>query len=202
MTLSVNRRRGSYARLQQYRRLRHAAGAAIGCLAAVLVAVAAARAGAMSMALVLLVVALGFGFSARRWRRLAERSRIGARSEGEVRRQLARLEQEGWRTRHSLVWRGRGDIDSVAIAPNGIALVIETKTRSYDERHLAVVRDQAAWLWRRRRRWCLRGVLPVLCVVRGRGVQRWEQGVLVVSIDRLIPTIQGAATTISCRQAA
>jgi len=29
--------------------------------------------------------------------------------------------------RHSLPYRGRGDIDSVAIAPTGIAFAIETK---------------------------------------------------------------------------
>jgi hypothetical protein len=45
--------------------------------------------------------------------------------------------------RHSLSWRGVGDIDSVAIAPTGIAFAVETKTRAYDERHLVRVRGQA-----------------------------------------------------------
>jgi hypothetical protein len=110
-----------------------------------------------------------------------------------VRRQLAVLEGKGWRLRHSLAWRGRGDIDSVAIAPTGITFAVETKTRAYDERHLARVREQAVWLWRWRRGWCRRGAVPVLCIVRARGVQRWEAGVLVVSIDRLTPTLQSAA---------
>jgi hypothetical protein len=88
--LSINPRPVSYPRRQQFHRLRHAAAAAIGCAAAVVLALVAARAGAMSMALLLSVVALGFGFSARRWRRLAERGRVGARSEGDVRRR-ARL---------------------------------------------------------------------------------------------------------------
>jgi hypothetical protein len=48
------------------------------------------------------------------------------------------------------------------------------------------VREQAAWLARGRWRWCRHGAVPVLCVVRPRGVERVEQGVLVVSIDRLI----------------
>ena len=59
---------------------------------------------------------------------------------------LPLFEAEGWRLRHSLPWQGRGDIDSVAIAPTGIAVAIETKTRSYDQRHLARVREQVAWL--------------------------------------------------------
>jgi hypothetical protein len=62
---------------------------------------------------------------------------------------------------------------------------IETKTRTYDERHLGRVLEQASWLGRRRRRWCSRGAVPVLCVVRAAGVERYERGVLVVSIDRL-----------------
>jgi Holliday junction resolvase-like predicted endonuclease len=112
---------------------------------------------------------LGFAFTTRHWLVLAARSRVGARSEDEVHRQLAALERDGWRMLHSLSWRGSGDIDSVAIAPGGIAFAIETKTRTYDQWHLARVRDQAAWLQRRRRRWCRRGAVPVLCVVRGRG---------------------------------
>ena len=139
---------------------------------------------------VLLVLALGFGLYARHWLSLAERSRVGARSEDEVRRALAPLRADGWRLRHSLPWRGRGDIDSLAIAPTGVAFVVETKTRTYDDRHLARVREQAAWLSRRRRRWCRRGAVPVVCLVRPRGIERVEQGVLVVSIDRLIPVLR------------
>jgi hypothetical protein len=110
-----------------------------------------------------------------------------------VQRALASLQAEGWRLRHSLPWQGRGDIDSVAIAPTGVALAIETKTRSYDVRHLARVREQAVWLSRRRRRWCRHGALAVLCLVRVRGVQRVEDDVLVVSIDRLMPVVRSAA---------
>ena len=71
--------------------------------------------------------------------------------------------------------------------------MVETKTRAYDDRHLARVCDQAAWLSRRRRRWCRRGAVPVVCLVRARGVQRLERNVLVVSIDRLIPVLRSAA---------
>jgi hypothetical protein len=37
------------------------------------------------------------------------------------------------------------------------------KTQAYDDRHLARAREQAAWLWRRRRRRCRRGAVPVVC---------------------------------------
>ena len=110
-----------------------------------------------------------------------------------MQRVLAPLEAEGWRLRHSLPWQGRGDIDSVAIAPSGIAVAIETKTRTYDGRHLARVREQAAWLSRRRRRWARNGALGVMCLVRARGVERVEHDVLVVSIDRLAHVLRVAA---------
>jgi Nuclease-related domain len=90
-------------------------------------AVVAAAAGATVVAGALLLVMAGLLADARRWLRLAGRSRVGARSEDEVQRALERLEGEGWRLRHSLPWRGRGDIDSVAIAPTGVAFAIETK---------------------------------------------------------------------------
>jgi hypothetical protein len=165
-----------------------AAGLAAGALAAI-----AAAVGAIAIAGVLVLVMVGLLFRAHHWMRLAGRSRVGACSEDDVRRALAPLEAEGWRLRHSLPYRGRGDIDSVAIAPTGIAYIIETKTRSFDARDLARVREMAAWLYRRRRRWCRHGALPVLCVVRARGVQRVQDGVLIVSIDRLVAVLRGAA---------
>ena len=114
----------NYARRQQYRRLSRAGPPAIASAGAVMLALAVASAGAVSAAGVLLLLALGFGLYARRWLALASRSRVGARSEDEVHRAHARLESEGWRLRHSLQWRGRGDIDSVAIAPTGLAFAI------------------------------------------------------------------------------
>jgi hypothetical protein len=180
----------NYARRQQYRRLSHAGTAAAGSAAAALLGLVVAGAGARPVAAVLLLAAIGLGFYARHWLLLAGRSRVGARSEDEVRRALAVLQHDGWRLRHSLSWRGRGDIDSLAIAPTGVGFAIETKTRTYDDRHLARVRGQAAWLLRRRRRWCRCGAVPVLCMVRAHGVERVEQGVLVISIDRLIPVLR------------
>jgi hypothetical protein len=158
--------------------------------ASVLLALSVAGAGAVSAAGA--VLALGLAFYARHWLSLAGRTRVGARSEDDVRRALAPLLADGWRLRHSLPWRGRGDIDSLAIVPTGVAFVVETKTKTYDGRHLTRGCDQAAWLSRRRRRWCRRGAVPVVCLVRARGVQRLEQNVLVVSIDRLIPVLRSA----------
>jgi len=77
-----------------------------------------------ALAGLLLLAALGLGLCARHWASLAGRSRVGARSEEEVQRALAPLRAEGWRLRHSVPWQGRGDIDSVAIAPTGIGVAI------------------------------------------------------------------------------
>ena len=150
----------------------------MGSAITALLGLVAASAGAAPLAGFLILTSAGLGLAARRWLSLAQRSRIGAQSEDEVQRVLAPLEAEGWRLRHSLPWQGRGGIDSVAIAPTGFAVVIETKTRTYDERHLARVHEQAAWFSRRRRRWSRHGALAVLCLVRMRGVERIEDDVL------------------------
>jgi hypothetical protein len=183
----------NYARRQQCRRLSRAGRAAAGSAAAALLALVFAGAGAAPLAGLLLLTAFGLGLHARHWLALAGRSRVGARSEDDVRRSLALLQVEGSRLRHSLPWQGRGDIDSVAISPTGIAVAIETKTRSYDVVHLARVREQVAWLSRRRRRWARNGALGVVCLVRARGIERVEDDVLVVSIDRLTHVLRVAA---------
>lgn len=175
----------NYARRQQYRRLSHAGKAALGSVVAGLLGLAVAIAGAAALGGLLVLTAVGLGFYSRHWLSLARRSRVGARSEDAVQRALEPLQADGWRLRHSLPWQGRGDIDSVAIAPGGIAIAIETKTRTYDAHHLARVREQAAWLSRRRRRWARSGALAVMCLVHARGVERVEDDVFVVSIDRL-----------------
>jgi hypothetical protein len=187
--------RSSFPRRQQYRRLRRAAASGATALAAGALAIIALRAGAPALAGALALVMIGLVIETRCWLRLAGRSRVGARSEAQVRRVLSGLEAEGWRLRHSLVWGGRGDIDSLAIAPNGIAYAIETKSRTFDARHLARARDTAVWLRRRRRRWCRVGVFPVLCVARARGLEAVEAGVLVVSLDRLVPALRANAGT-------
>jgi hypothetical protein len=75
---------------QQHRRLLRAASGAAG-LAAGAFAVIAAGAGAIAVACVLLLMMVGLLIYARHWVRLAGRSRVGARSEDEVRRALAAL---------------------------------------------------------------------------------------------------------------
>jgi hypothetical protein len=122
--------RPSYPRRQQYRRMHRAVVSAAASATAAGLALAAARTAAPGVAAALLLVTVALLIDARRWLRLAGRSRVGARSEDEVQRALAQLETEGWRLRHSLPWRGRGDIDSVAIAPTGVAFAIETKNQN------------------------------------------------------------------------
>jgi hypothetical protein len=185
----------SYPRQQQYRRLARAGGASALSAAAVLLAMLAAAGGLPPIAVVMLLASVGFARRARHLARLATRARVGARSEDQVQRALAPLDTEGWRLRHSLPWKGRGDIDSIAIAPAGLAFAIETKTRNFTSDDLARIRDIAGWLDKRRRRWCPKGALPVLCVVRDRGLERVEAGVLVVSVDRLPAALRTAAHT-------
>ena len=185
----------SFPRRQQGRRLRRAAARCAAAIVAGALAATAAGAGATAFAGLLVLVMGGLLLDARRWVRLAARSGVGARSEAQVRRVLGGLEADGWRLRHSLAWGGRGDIDSIAIAPNGIAYAIETKSGTFDERHLARARDTAAWLRRHRRRWCRVGAFPVLCVARARGLEAVEAGVLVVSLDRLVPALRASAGT-------
>src|ERR1035438_2006959 len=84
--------RSSFPRRQQYRRLRRAAASGAAGLATGACAVGAASV-ALEVAGVLLLVTSGLLIDARRSLRLAARSRIGARSEDDVRRALAALER-------------------------------------------------------------------------------------------------------------
>jgi nuclease-like protein len=185
----------NYPRRQQYCRLGRAVASGAGGLVTAGGALLATAYGGLWRALILLLVAIALGVRARYWSRLATRSRVGARSEEQVQRALAPFAAEGWRLRHSMRWQGRGDIDSVAIAPTGIAFAIETKTRTFDDRHVARVHEMANWLQARRRRWCPRGARAVLCIVRARRLERVEAGVLIVSPDLLIGALRTAAGT-------
>ena len=183
----------NYPRRQQYRRLSRAAATAMASAGTVMLALAVVSAGAIqprgscSCSHSVWPVRSPLPVA-------GQAQSCGGSLEDQVRRALAPLEVEGWRLRHSLPWRGRGDIDSLAIAPTGAGFVVETKTRTYEDWHLVRVREQAAWLSRRHRRWCRRGAVPVVCLeVRPRGVERLEQNVVVVSIDRLIPVLRSAA---------
>jgi Nuclease-related domain len=189
----------NHARRQQYRRIWRTGEAALLATLLAALGLGAASIGARLLAAVLLVGAVGLGAYAYHWFSLAGRSGVGARSEDAVQHALAPLQAEGWRLRHSMSWRGRGDIDSVAIAPTGIAIAVETKTRRYDRGHLARVQQQAAWLSHHRRSWARNGALAVVCLVYARGIERVEDDVLVVSIDRLTRVLRIAAAMAPAR---
>jgi hypothetical protein len=187
----------SHPRRQVFQRLGRAAAAAVAAAATSLLGLLAGSAGAFPLAGAWLSATVGLAAYARHWNRLAGRSRVGARSERQVQRALAPLQAEGWQLRHSVPWGRRGDIDHIAIAPRqvGFAFAIETKTKTYRREHVARAAATARWLASRRRRWCPRGALAVLCLVRAGGVQRVEGDVLVVSIDRLPAALRCAAGT-------
>ena len=175
----------SYPRRQQLRRLMSAARYA-GCAAVAAAASALlASAGQTGLAVIVGVLAAGLGLCSRRAARLARRSRVGAESEAHVRRALKPLTREGWRVAHGVDWPGGGDLDHVLRAPSGMGFVIETKTLRYSRAHVVRTLDAARWLACKRRRYPC-GVLPVVCVTRARRVERFEDEVLVVSLDRLI----------------
>ena len=119
-------------RRQQLRRLGRAAAIAAAGLAATVGAVAAPWRASRRSPSGCCSLRRPSPSRARHWRRLRVRSGVGARSESEVQRALSILQREGWRLRRSLRWRGRGDIDHVAIAPTGIAFAIEAKTSRYN----------------------------------------------------------------------
>jgi hypothetical protein len=185
----------SYPQRQRYRRLARAIRMALFAACAVWLAAMAGLAGMGSIALALAVLGGGLGVRARRWGGLARRSLIGARSEERVRRRLHALEREGWEIRHSLRWRDGGDIDHLAIAPgpDAFAFAIETKTVAYAPYDLARIGSIAARLGHRRTRRRQRAAMPILCLAGARGVEYSEGGVLVLSVDRLLPALRRSA---------
>jgi len=126
--------RSSFPRRQQYRRLRRAAASGATAIAAGALAIIALGADAPALAGALVLVTIALVLQTRRWLRLAGRSRVGARSENAVRAALDTLQAEGWQLRHSLLYRGHGDIDSVAIAPTGMAFAIVNEDANLSRR--------------------------------------------------------------------
>jgi hypothetical protein len=178
--MSVN-----YARRQQRRRLMRAASRAAGASLALAAATLAAAAGEAELGLLLTLLSGVLALLSHRALRLARRSRVGAESEAQVRRVLETLTREGWRVEHALDWPGRGDLDHLVRCPCGMGFVIETKTLRYTRALLARTADSARWLARKRWRYPA-GVCPVICVTRARRTEQIEEGVLVVSLDRLL----------------
>jgi hypothetical protein len=114
----------NYARRQQFRRLFGAGRLALVGMTIALLGMLLLGIGFALPGWLLLAAAVTVGLRARHWLSLAERSRIGAISEDEVRRALEPLRQHGWRLLHAMRWVGHGDIDSVAISPTGVAFAI------------------------------------------------------------------------------
>jgi hypothetical protein len=179
----------NYARRQQRHRLMTAASRAAGATVALVAAMLAAAAGQAVLGLLLALLSGVLVLMSRRTLRLARRSRVGAESEAQVRRALKPLTREGWHVRHAVDWPGRGDLDHVVRSPSGMGFVIETKTLRYSRAHVARTIEAARWLARKRRRYPC-GVLPVVCVTRARRVERFEEQVLVVSLDHLIRALR------------
>ena len=184
----------SYPRRQQLRRLTRAATRAAQAGVALAAAVFCVRTGEGALASALALAAAALALSSRRALRLAGRSRVGAESEAQVRRVLEVLRRDGWQVSHAVDRAGGGDLDHVVRSPSGIGFVIATKTLRYTHAH--VLRTAAAARRLARRRWYYPGaVRPVICVTRARWVERSEGGVLVVSLDRLMPALhRGAAS--------
>src|SRR3954468_8155177 len=184
--------RASYARRQEWRRLRTAASRGAGAAVAILAAVPSASANQAVLAILLVLVAGVLTLATRHALGLARRSRVGAGSEAQVRRALKPLTGEGWHVRHARDWPGGGDLDHVVRSPSGIGFVIETKTLRYTRAHVVRTIEAARWLGRRRRRYPC-GVVPVICVVRGRSLERQDGNLLIVSLDRLLPAMRVVA---------
>jgi hypothetical protein len=182
----------SHPRQQQVRCLIRGCGYAAGAVGLLLLAGAAAERGAGLAAITMVVIAGGLIWAARHSLRLADRSRVGAQSERVERLALKQLGRRGWRVRHGVGWPGGGDVDHLVSAPGGLGVAIETKTRSFSQEHLERTVATARWAARRRRSY-RRGVVPVLCVVRARGLEQFHGEVLVVSLDRLPAALRGLA---------
>jgi len=110
-----------------------------------------------------------------------------------VRHTLSALAGEGWNVRHGVNWQRQGDLDHVLLAPSGVGFVIETKTLRYTQEHLLRTVYAARWLMRPRHRY-RRGVVPVLCMARARGVEHVKDGILIVSLDRVLHALRAEAT--------
>src|SRR4051812_13585393 len=182
----------SYARRQEWRRLKTAASRGAGAAVAILAAMLAASANQAVVAIPLVLASGLLTLASRHALALARRSRVGAGSEAQVRRALKPLTGEGWQVRHAVDWARGGDLDHVVRSPSGMGFVIETKTLRYTRAHIVRTIEAARWVGRRRRRYPC-GVVPVICVVRGRSLERQDGNLLIVSLDRLLPAMRVVA---------
>jgi hypothetical protein len=96
--------------------------------------------------------------------------------------------------------RETGAAPAVVCESSVRSAAIETKTKGLEPRHLAAVHAMSVWLYRRGRRWCRRDVVPVVCVVGARAVERIDHRVLIVSLERLVGALRTAAGTARARR--
>jgi hypothetical protein len=185
-------RQRNYARRQQYRRLSRAGRLGLTSLAATALGLLVASSGAVLPGGLLVAVAGVVALRARRWLVLARRSSVGARSEDEVRDALAALQDHGWRLRHGLRWPGGGDIDSVAIAPTGVGFA----RRRPGDINSTIWTGCASRLGRSALAGAggaVEGRFPFCASFAQPESTATRRGVLVVSIDRLLPVLWDVA---------
>jgi len=182
----------SYPRRQQYRHAARAIGYGALVLLVLGFAIAAAASRNGTLALVLVAAAGALALESYHSVRLAGRNRVGADSESQVRHRLHTLRRDGWEVRHGIGWPGGGDIDHLVRSPSGFGFVIETKTRSFNERHLRRTMNAARWAAGKRRRYS-RGVVAVLCIARAHNLEEYRGEVLLVSADRLLHALRNRA---------
>jgi hypothetical protein len=173
-----------FGRILQLRAIAHH-GLAAG--AALLAGVFAVKLGSVSVVLVACVVVLVVAclVSTRAHRRYV-RARVGRDSEMAVRQRLEPLKREGCTVLYSVWWRPFGDVDFIVITPSAVTWVGETKTSTCTAEHVARVRRAAAAVRARRPG---DDVRPIVCIARARGAEQQRDGVPVVSLDRLRPTV-------------
>jgi hypothetical protein len=179
----VDKRPGAWVRDQTARREQRIwAGLAVGFLVtAAFLALALGRhvnvaASAAFLAAVLLLRPYVEGYVDRH-----VRLRSGTRAEVAVGETLEQLRRDGWIVMHDIERPGAANFDHIASGPNGVFL-IETKDRRYEDRHLARVKGQAAWLHDQVGVW----VTPVICIRARRGGPFRTRGVWVVPLSELV----------------
>jgi hypothetical protein len=88
----------------------------------------------------------------------------GGHAEESVGRQLEQLMGNGFMVMHDIEQAGEGNIDHLVSGPSGV-FMIETKLRSYNQRHLTKAKRQAAKLHDELGIW----VTPVICLAERTG---------------------------------
>ncbi|SRR6266511_1075641 len=110
---------------------------------------------------------------------------IGARAERRIGRELDRLAEKGWFVLHGYKRDWGGDIDHLAVGPNG-AYMVETKSYAFRRSDLRRAAWNAAWL---REKLHIRWVTGVLCVNEARPPTR-EGAIWVMGHDELLPWLE------------